>query len=588
MSKIIKNSNFKIKFNNCGDIASLEYPGDEVRNILAQKGMCAWLKHGKNQDPSTGVFSAFMDSFHSADYQVKEEAPNVIIFSREALGIRLSKKFEIGTNLKLTVEVKNISNCLIEDMQIEFHNIFATPPIANREMDYSVLYPNKKPEQAELIQAEKFGQRFVKSFPCASASHRFGRLDRDFHLKLDSEGSCEALTAMIMGRVFMRGFNSVKFSLNPGEQYSITQVLRVEPKSIRKFIPESKPNKSKSLGSSSAIMNLFKGQPVFNHRWSHICLQYDAVNPETLRKIIGELLAPLRYTGIILELNRSIITASHPELAAEWAMSISELKSIVKFIRSHGMKVGFEFNTPGHQNETGIADLMPELLEPNPNGYKKATLCLSAPRVKEVVGDIFRELVEVISPDIVHLGADEAQFDGYGNAFGNCPLCKGRQPHQLFGEYIQWLYSQVAGVKCVMFGDMFIQSKQFGAACSGNGSADDVWKSLELIPQEIDILDWHYYPAERYGSLEMFKEKGFKVWPVTAFHIEGMHKFLAHAEELGLDSAMHTTWTVPSQEKFTIESVVWAGAYHWLGCKELACDELESMTIEFCREFWRK
>ncbi len=586
MIKRMSNDCFIIELNDSGDIKSLSCFANRNKNILAKNGMCVWLKCGVVKDLVTDVLSNFMESFHTAAYQKEEEDKHVITFSRESSGIRLIKKIElIGKSLKITAEVENTSDYPVENLQLEFHNVFSTPVPDEREMDCSVMYPDKQLAQAKIIRSECFGQRFVQAFPCQSASHRLGRLDKDFHFKIDSTGDCEALTAMIMGRIFMRGFNSRKFTLNPGEKYCSGFELTIETESINKFIPEQR--KLTSSSKSSSVMELFKGDPVFHRRWSHFCLQYDMVDPEIIRRVIGDLLVPLGYTGIILELNRGVVTDSHPELAAEWAMPISEIKSLAEFIRSHGMEVGFEFNTPGHQNETGIAEVMPELLEPNPDGYKKATLCVSNPRARKIISEIFCELIGAIEPDLINLGADEAQFDGYGKAFGNCPLCRDKQAYSLFAEYIQWLYSKVEGTECAMFGDMFIQSEQFGAACTGNGSADDVWKSLELIPPEISILDWHYFPADKYDSLGMFKDKGFKVWPVTAFNLIAMRNFLAHAEQMKLDSALHTTWTVPSQEKFAIESVVWAGIYHWLGTSAPDHNEIENMTKEFCRKFWK-
>ncbi len=582
--KKISNNALCADFSDSGDIISLSC--ETVKNLLAQKGLCVWLKRGTMTDPATGVFSNFMDSFHEAGYQIIQTEPTVIIFSREAAGLRLTKKFElIDKKLKLSVQVTNRSDRKIDSLQLEFHNLFATPPIAEREMDYSLMYPDRQSSPAKIIRAECFGQRFVEALPCTAARHRCGRQNRDFHIRLDFTGSCEAMTAMIMGRVFMRGFNSLKFAIKPGESYYSGMELVLESGSIDKFIP--KPKKPRASASPARVLELFNGTAVFKRRWSHLCLQYDQVNPDILRRIIGDLLAPLHYTGIILELNRGVVTHSHPELAAEWAMPISELKSIAEFIRSHGLEVGFEFNTPGHQNETGIAELMPELLEPNPSGHKKAALCVSHPRVREIIGEIFNELTDAIEPDLINLGADEVQFEGYGKAFGNCPLCRNQEPYRLFGEYIQWLYSQVKRTECAMFGDMFIQSEQFGAACSGNGSAGEVWRALDLIPPKIAILDWHYYPAESYGSLELFRNKGFKVWPVTAFNIVAMRNFLAHAERLELDTALHTTWSVPSQEKFAVESAVWAGIYHWLGTSAPTCEEIEAMTKEFCRNFWQ-
>jgi hypothetical protein len=65
-----------------------------------------------------------------------------------------------------------------------------------------------------------------------------------------------------------------------------------------------------------------------------------------------------------------------------------------------------------------------------------------------------------------------------------------------------------------------------------------------------------------------------------------MRLFLRDAERLGIPKALHTTWAVPNQEKLPIESMVWAGVYHWLGEKADALPVRELAT-NFCGNFWK-
>ena len=136
-----------------------------------------------------------------------------------------------------------------------------------------------------------------------------------------------------------------------------------------------------------------------------------------------------------------------------------------------------------------------------------------------------------------------------------------------------------------MFADMFLQTKQFGAVVSGNGSEGDVWKAISKVPKNTIMMDWHYYPADEYRSLDYFRALGYDTWPVTAFSFEGLRNFLVYAEKIGIKKAMHTTWSVPNQEKLFIETMVWAGCYHWLG-KAADALPMGEIAVPFCNNFW--
>jgi hypothetical protein len=316
-------------------------------------------------------------------------------------------------------------------------------------------------------------------------------------------------------------------------------------------------------------------------------MQYDKTNPNDVKKVIAELLAPMKYNGLVLELNRGVKLKSHPEIAADFAMDIDIVKDIAEFAKSHGLQIGVEFNTPGHQSETGILDFYPELREAGTENIPGDVLCVSNPKTLNLIKDIIMELQDTIQPDILHLGADEIQFDGYkGTPFGHCSLCKGKKPHKLFAEYLDYLHSLInQNVQATIWSDIFLQSKQFGDVVGGNGSEGEVWKALSGVDKKTIILDWHYYPANEYHSLDYFQNLGYEVWPVTAFHFDALRNFLLYAEKIGIKQAMHTTWSVPNKEKLFIETMFWAGCYHWLGKK---ADDLpiREITQSFCKRFW--
>ena len=316
-------------------------------------------------------------------------------------------------------------------------------------------------------------------------------------------------------------------------------------------------------------------------------MQYDYVDPDDIKKLIDNLFVPLRYTGIVFELDRGVRTHNHPELAESWAMSIETAKSLIDYARAKSLKVGIEFNSPGHQNETGIAKVYPELLEKGRD--KGSTICVSNKKARTIISDVIKELTDTLQPDMFFLGADEAQFEGRATSFGCCDLCKstGKKPYELFGEYLQWLTDlfKTTQIELAIAGDMFIQSEQFGANVSGNGSAGEVYKALSYLDKSVRIFDWHYYPADTFESLDFFINNGFDVWPTTAFSFEGIRTFLKYAENLGINGTMHTSWSVPNQEKFVIEPVIWAGFYHWYGQRADTFD-VRKIAYEFAQTFW--
>lgn len=333
--------------------------------------------------------------------------------------------------------------------------------------------------------------------------------------------------------------------------------------------------------------SLFSGKAVFNERWSHLYLQYDKTKPDDLKKIIAEILAPMRYTGVVFELNRGIILNSHPEIAADFALPIDQIRDVANFAKTCGLKVGVEFNTPGHQNETGIPEVFPQLMEPKPKNIPGHVLCVSNPKTLLLLNDIISEILDVFEPDMLHLGTDEVQFSGYkGSAFGHCDLCSDKSPQEIFTEYIGWLTSLPP--ECVLtgiFSDIFLQTSQFGPNVGGNGNEGEIWKAISAVPKNTAILDWHYFPAPEFKSLDYFIGMGYDAWPVTAFSYEGMRDFLTYAEKIGVNKTMHTTWSVPNSEKLFVETMIWAACFHWLGKKanDIPAKEL---ALEFARSFW--
>ena len=555
---------------------------------LDKKGLCTWLKSGHRLDPSTNVLGNPYKKLLVEPINLVNQSESKAIFSRTVDGLTITKRITIDNNsLKVDLLIENNSSEDTPQLQVEYFNMFAGGQLEQRPGMFTSIIDCS--EIKDFIEGSSFGERYVKAFDYNKTSIIVGDKNRGYWLKLSSDYDCETVTVMTQGNTLTRGFNSLKFELKPGETFVHGMNFDIHTGEIPGEYIKIRKGKPK-IAKNQAIDNvaaLFKGEAVFKERWSHLCIQYDRTEPDAVKKIISEMLTPLRYNGVIFEFDRGLQTTSHPELAESWSWSVKTAKDVIAFARRNGLKVGVEFNVPGHQNETGIEKVYPELLECSKLTGRASTLCVSNVKAHKIVKDIYDEYQEAFQPDLILLGSDEVQFEGHSSTLGICPLCKGKEPASLFRNYLGWLLELIRqpDTAVVIYGDMFLQSEQFGSAVSGNGSAGNAWKSLDGLSKRYTIADWHYYPSAQYKSLDFFLEKGYNVTPVTAFNFEGIRLFLRDAEKHNIPMAIHTTWAVPNQEKLPIESMVWAAVYHWLGMK---ADELpvKKLANDFCYNFW--
>ena len=573
------------------DVVSLRY-ARENREFAHRSGLQSWIKSGTRVDPASDVLSNFYGGVASPEFELLENDGCSARFAAALDDIVITKVVKLRENvLDVALTIENVSSEKPLRLQVENFCNLAGAKFAERGKTSIFLLKNGIP--SEISRLEKFAQRYVKPYEHDGESIVIANADWNSHLRISSSDDAERIALVIHANRLCWGLNMPKLDLPLGEKYSFSLKFEIAERNAFDVFPELAKNivagKPREPGGSAAteLDSLFSGEPVFKERWSHLCLQYDRTDPDDLRRIIADVLAPMRYTGVVFELDRGVRLESHPELAADFALPINEVIEVAGFARDHGLKVGVEFNTPGHQNETGIPDAHPDLMEPKPANIPGHVLCVSNPATRRLVQDIWHELIEAFEPDMTHFGADEVQFEGYkGSVFGYCEHSKGMRPEDIFGEYIEWLVGlAVPGSQSAIFGDMFLKSAQFGSVVGGNGSEGDLWRAITRVPRDTVILDWHYYPAEEYKSLDYFKDLGFDAWAVTAFSYEGIRDFLGYAEKIGLDKTMHTTWSVPNPEKLFVETMVWAACHHWLGAR--ADDApVRELALRFAREFW--
>lgn len=566
-----------------GDIVSLVPLKDNPRrvNLLDKRGVQIWLKHGDNEDPVTKVLSNFRGDFLKSPYRVTSSSPTSAIIRREDKTLCFTKEILLdGNTIRVSTEIAALEDVGDVALQLEYFNTFRGGKLAERAFSSTGVADGKG--NISIILSEPFGQRYATVFPFDKTEILLGNKDISTIVRMSPGEGTECVTVMTQAATLMRGCQSRRFRLSRGGSFRHSIAFSIEKGELDARYPKvfAESHVGRNAGRHGQdLSSIFSGGPVFQERWAHLTFQYDAVK-EDARKVIAELLAPLRYNGIIFEFSGGLRTGSHPELAEKWTMTMEDARSLVEFARDLGFAVGVEFNSPGHQNETRLKHVYPQLIE------KGSTLCVSSEKAFAIVSDIIAEYVDAFRPDLFHFGADEAQFDGDECQFGICPACKGKAPHRLFADYIRRLNALLPEkMRRGLWGDMFLTHKQFGDTCWGNGSAGEIWRSIADIPGNMEIFDWHYFPSAQYGSIDYFMGRGFQTWAVSAFDFEGIRKFCSYAEERKVKRVLHTTWAVPNQEKLPIESMVWAAFYHWFGKKADEMD-VKKQALEFCRAFW--
>jgi len=172
--------------------------------------------------------------------------------------------------------------------------------------------------------------------------------------------------------------------------------------------------------------------------------------------------------------------------------------------------------------------------------FRGLQACPSCAEFVELAGSLLKDVLQVFSSPIVHIGGDETW------QLGLCPRCTARMAGwegdakaRLYGEHFGPLAQQVidAGRRPAVWGDMFQEHPS----------------AVEILPKETLIFDWQYFKSPLETSRE-FMQKGFdvvccpsvqtynSVWcHLTESELNVRDAFLA-AEEIDAEGVCVTTW----------------------------------------------
>jgi len=258
---------------------------------------------------------------------------------------------------------------------------------------------------------------------------------------------------------------------------------------------------------------------------------------DTLVELIDEFLGPMGINVLVVEVNYNFKFESHPEIS-QGSLDKEAARRIAAACRKHGIRVIPLLNCLGHQSwskttftllkEHPEFDETPELPLDNPDIYCRSW-CPLHPGINALAFDLMDELLDAFQADALHVGMDEV----FLIASDQCPRCKGKDPAELFAKATNDYHEHLVGkrgAEMLMWGDRFIDSEEISYGtweAAANGTAP----SVEMVPEDIIMCDWHYGPREEYESIPFFQEKGFRVLSSPWRNVKAAEAFIEYSLE---------------------------------------------------------
>ncbi|MFL2099792.1 family 20 glycosylhydrolase [Desemzia sp. FAM 24101] len=266
-----------------------------------------------------------------------------------------------------------------------------------------------------------------------------------------------------------------------------------------------------------------------NHTYNAFHLRFGDRNliPE-LKILMEKVLAPAGVDMLILEIDKSFVFKSHPEIdGGKNALTTDDAANLSAFSRNLGIEIVPLMQSLGHQgwggSRSALLTAYPEFDE-TPNIPLDAewpeifcrSWCPQHPNVNEIVFDLMDELINGFSANYFHIGMDEV----YEIASDQCERCNGGNRAELFTKAVNDMYSHLnkeCGVTVMMWGDRLIDAELFGYD-NWEGDTFGTFHAIENIPKDIILLDWHYDERENgFPTPKYFMEHGFSVMPSCWF-----------------------------------------------------------------------
>jgi hypothetical protein len=247
---------------------------------------------------------------------------------------------------------------------------------------------------------------------------------------------------------------------------------------------------------------------------------------------IDKELASRKVNVLILRIDYNYQYQSHPELVTTnkrindtnniAALSKSDIKKIVYACKKNKIILVPQVNLFGHQSwsstlnpllkkypqfdETPWIKIPESYKWPNDDELYCKSYCPLHPEVHKIVFELVDEIMEVCESNNFHAGMDEVFYIG----MKDCTRCAGLDRSKLFANEVNKINSHLNAKKSRLWiwGDRMIDGEQTKLGM-WEGSANDTYRSIDMIDKNVVINDWHYESSPK--TAEMFAKKGFDV-----------------------------------------------------------------------------
>ncbi|MFT3946473.1 MAG: family 20 glycosylhydrolase [Agriterribacter sp.] len=237
---------------------------------------------------------------------------------------------------------------------------------------------------------------------------------------------------------------------------------------------------------------------------------------------INNELAPRKVNTLIVRVDFNYKFTSHPELRDSIALSADDVKKMVTACKNNNIKIIPQINLLGHQswaNKTyNLLKAYPEFDEtpwvkmpekyewPNADSLYCKSYCPLHPKVHKIVFALVDEICEAFETNDFHAGMDEVFYIGDSQ----CPRCRKKDKAVLFASEVKKIRDHLSESNKTLWiwGDRMLDGYTTGMGM-WEASQNSTYASVDLIPKDIIVCDWHYERADK--SAVYFAMKGFKV-----------------------------------------------------------------------------
>lgn len=237
---------------------------------------------------------------------------------------------------------------------------------------------------------------------------------------------------------------------------------------------------------------------------------------------INNELAARKVNTLILRVDFNFQFKSHPELRDSIALSEADVKKMVAACKMHGIQLIPQVNLLGHQswaNKThNLLKKYPEFDEtpwvkmpgkyawPNKDSLYCKSYCSRHPRVHKIVFALVDEVCQAFEATAFHAGMDEVFYIGDAQ----CRRCRKKDKARLFADEVWRIRNHLAVTNRTLWiwGDRMLDGHATGMGM-WEASQNGTHPSVDQVPKDIVICDWHYERADK--SAVYFAMKGLKV-----------------------------------------------------------------------------